>query len=468
DSNTPVQVSGLTGVTAVAGGFEHTIALTGDGTVWAWGYNGYGQLGDGTNTNSNTPVQVSGLTGVTAVAGGAVHSVALRSDGTVWAWGLNQYGQLGNGTNTNSNTPVQVSGLTGVTAVAAGFEHSVALKSDGTVWAWGYNGYGQLGNGTNTNSNTPVQVLFNNTYSLNVTKSGTGTGTITSSLSGISCGAACSASYTSGTSVVLTAAADSGSTFTSWTGCDSTNGSQCTVAIVSNKSVSAAFTSSGSSDYDAASAAINTIYSQYASFFGTKSGGIVTAASSSATYYVQWFTNGAALVAWTDGYMYTYYNGTWYALGTTWKTSDLDKATAMITQIYNQYASFFGTKSGGIVTGTAGTVTYYVQWFTNGAALVAWTDGYMYTYYNSTWYALGVSWKTTSDLDKATVMITQIYNQYTSFFGTKSGGIVTGASGSATYYVQWCTNGTAIVAWTDGTMYTYYNGTWYALGVGWK
>ncbi|MBF0488096.1 MAG: S8 family serine peptidase [Nitrospirae bacterium] len=224
---------------------------------------------------------------------------------------------------------------------------------------------------------------------LSATKSGTGTGTITSNPSGISCGTACSASYTSGTSVTLTATADSSSAFSSWSGCDSTSGNYCTVVMSANKSVMATFISS--SDYNAASAGITAIYNQYTSFFGAKSGGIVIGTSGSATYYVQWFTNGAALVAWTDGTMYTYYNGTWYALGVTWNYATA--ASTTINTIYNQYTSFFGAKSGGIVIGTSGSATYYVQWFTNGAALVAWTDGTMYTYYNGTWYALGVNWK---------------------------------------------------------------------------
>jgi len=164
-SNTPVQVLGpggvgnLTGVTALAGGAYHSLALKSDGTVWAWGLNGLGQLGNGTFTDSNTPVQVLGLSGVTAIAGGVFHSLALKSDGTIWAWGYNFYGQLGNGTNTDSNTPVQVLGLSGATAIAGGNYHSLALKSDGTVRAWGSNGAGALGDGANTNSNTPVQVL---------------------------------------------------------------------------------------------------------------------------------------------------------------------------------------------------------------------------------------------------------------------------------------------------------------------
>src|SRR5207248_15835 len=144
-SSTAVGVSDLTGVAAITGGENHSLALKSDGTVWAWGVNGYGQLGDGTTTNSSTPVQVrdlSGgyLSGVVAVAGGDLHSLALKSDGTVWAWGYNGDGELGNGTTTNSSWPVQVrdlSGgyLSGVVAVAGGNLHSLALKSDGTVYA---------------------------------------------------------------------------------------------------------------------------------------------------------------------------------------------------------------------------------------------------------------------------------------------------------------------------------------------
>jgi hypothetical protein len=126
------------------------------GEVWAWGDNAFGQLGDRTNTNRNTPVRVTGLSGVQAVAAGEKHSLALKNDGTVWAWGSNEYSQLGDGTNTNRNTPVQV--LSGVQAIAAGQLYSLALKNDGTVWAWGRNNWGQLGDGTTTQRNTPVQV----------------------------------------------------------------------------------------------------------------------------------------------------------------------------------------------------------------------------------------------------------------------------------------------------------------------
>ena len=159
-STTPVQVTGLTGITAIAAamGGSHTLAVKSNGNVWAWGDNTYGDLGNGTTTDDSSPVQVSGLTGITAVAAGENHSLALKSDGTVWAWGANHCGQLGNNTTSPSTTPVPVSGLTRIIAIAAGACDSLALKSDGTVWAWGDNSYGELGNGTTTNSPVPMQV----------------------------------------------------------------------------------------------------------------------------------------------------------------------------------------------------------------------------------------------------------------------------------------------------------------------
>jgi alpha-tubulin suppressor-like RCC1 family protein len=144
---TPAQVSGVTDVVAVAAGYGHNLALKADGTVWAWGFNGHGQLGDGTTETRTTPVQVSGLAGVIKIAAGDAHSMAVNRDGTVWVWGSNAAGQLGDGTTADRLLPVQAA-LTRAAAVAGGQLHSLALKDDGTVWAWGRDEYGQLGGGT--------------------------------------------------------------------------------------------------------------------------------------------------------------------------------------------------------------------------------------------------------------------------------------------------------------------------------
>jgi len=159
NSDIPVAVSGLSGVTSIAAGGFHSLALLENGTVMAWGDDASGQLGNGTTTNGEVlPVPVSGLSGVSAIAGGGYHSLAALSNGTVMAWGLNSSGQLGDATTASSDVPVAVSGLSGVTAVAGGGRHSLALLSGGTVEAWGDNSDGQLGNATKTNSDVPVAV----------------------------------------------------------------------------------------------------------------------------------------------------------------------------------------------------------------------------------------------------------------------------------------------------------------------
>ena len=151
----PVQV--MTGVQAVAAGEYHTVILKADGTVWTVGRNGDGQLGDGATSNRSAPYQVPGLSGMIAVGAGHYHSLAVRgSDGVVFAWGRNNQGQLGDNSTTQRTSPVQVSGLSSVMAVAGGNAHSLALKADRTVWGWGNNGGGQLGDGTLNQRNTPV------------------------------------------------------------------------------------------------------------------------------------------------------------------------------------------------------------------------------------------------------------------------------------------------------------------------
>ncbi|TAJ78805.1 MAG: hypothetical protein EPO42_07300 [Gallionellaceae bacterium] len=208
-SDVPTQLTGITGsVAAIAGGYSHTLAVTSDGQVWAWGRNDTGQLGTlaancnrsitqmlpsilqaqaldtvfdpATQACNTTPTPVNAIPGsIVAVSAGMRHSLALMSDGTVWAWGGNYYGQLGYtpavNLFTNSDTcvvttaltmpcsydPKPVLGLDHVVAISAGTQHNLALKGDGTVWAWGYNAMGQLGTGAAAGfvyNQTPKQV----------------------------------------------------------------------------------------------------------------------------------------------------------------------------------------------------------------------------------------------------------------------------------------------------------------------
>lgn len=160
----PVEVTGTVGfeITDVAPAWTHTLALDSTGGVWAWGDNTYGQLGDGTTVASLDPVQISGFGGqpITQIAAGRFRSAAIAADGTIWTWGRNQFGELGNGTTISSSTPVQVPVAPGRLAldIQVGLTHTAVVADDGTVWVWGANGEGQFGNGTTVSSTTPVQV----------------------------------------------------------------------------------------------------------------------------------------------------------------------------------------------------------------------------------------------------------------------------------------------------------------------
>jgi alpha-tubulin suppressor-like RCC1 family protein len=171
----------LTNVTDIAAGRSHSLFLLEGGTVWACGYNFVGELGDGTTTNRNYAVQVlkangTPLTGAIAVAAGSDHSLALKSDGTVWAWGLNNYGQLGNGapltgsTLQTSTVAVQVlinatTALSNIEKIVAIGNHNLAVDGSGLLWVWGYNSYGELGleddDATNRNYATMVPGFSN-------------------------------------------------------------------------------------------------------------------------------------------------------------------------------------------------------------------------------------------------------------------------------------------------------------------
>lgn len=163
DRSLPAPIVGLDRIVAIAAGASFSLALRDDGTVWAWGWNGNGQLGNGSSavpTRSLVPVRALTPSGIVAIAAGGLHALALRDDGTVWAWGYNETGALGDGTYTTRKTPVQVLGLSNAAAISAGFLHSLAIRSDGTTWAWGDNQSGQLGNGTTSRSNVPAIGLY--------------------------------------------------------------------------------------------------------------------------------------------------------------------------------------------------------------------------------------------------------------------------------------------------------------------
>jgi alpha-tubulin suppressor-like RCC1 family protein len=147
----PVEVTGLTGVKQISAGATFGLALLENGEVRAWGENEFGALGNGKKgegEHSTVPVKVEGLSEkVTAISAGGLSGYALMENGTEKSWGFNEFGQLGNGGTTSEALPVAVSGLTGVKAISGGFEFSVALLTNGEVKAWGDEQFGQVGNG---------------------------------------------------------------------------------------------------------------------------------------------------------------------------------------------------------------------------------------------------------------------------------------------------------------------------------
>ena len=144
-------------VTAVSAGFSHSLAILSDGSLWAWGSNDSGQLGDGTNVDKHIPVKI--MDDVMAINAGAWSSFAIKNDGTLWAWGYNSYGQLGDSTTVDRHTPVHI--MDNVKSFSMRGEHSLVIKSDGSLWAWGDNWSGKLGDGTQNNSATPVHIMDN-------------------------------------------------------------------------------------------------------------------------------------------------------------------------------------------------------------------------------------------------------------------------------------------------------------------
>ena len=157
--NTPVTTfAGGNNWKQVFGGYSYVAAIKTDGTLWTWGYNGYGQLGDFSTTTRSIPVTTfAGGTTWKQVSCGGEYTAAIKTDGTLWTWGRNHRGQLGDNTTTNRNIPVTTfAGGTNWKSVACGRFHTAAIKTDGTLWSWGQDFEGQLGDNTTTNRSIPV------------------------------------------------------------------------------------------------------------------------------------------------------------------------------------------------------------------------------------------------------------------------------------------------------------------------
>jgi hypothetical protein len=160
--SSPVSVvGGFSNWCAVSAGLRQTVAVRLNGTIWAWGRNSYGLLGDGTNTSRSSPVSVvGGFCDWCTVSASSSHSVAVRSSGTAWSWGLNAPSRLGDGTTINRSSPVSVlGGFCDWYHTSGGEFHTVAVRLEGTAWAWGDNGSGQLGRGNTAGSTSPVSVV---------------------------------------------------------------------------------------------------------------------------------------------------------------------------------------------------------------------------------------------------------------------------------------------------------------------
>jgi alpha-tubulin suppressor-like RCC1 family protein len=157
--SSPKQVGSLTTWASTSGGSFFSGAVKTDGTLWMWGYNGSGQIGNGVSGASpSSPIQVGALTNWATVSCGYAFTIATKTDGTIWSWGQGSLGKLGLGNTTYYSSPKQIGALTNWYSVSAGPDSVIAIKTDGTMWAWGYNGNGQLGQNNTTNRSSPVQI----------------------------------------------------------------------------------------------------------------------------------------------------------------------------------------------------------------------------------------------------------------------------------------------------------------------
>jgi alpha-tubulin suppressor-like RCC1 family protein len=156
--SSPVQIGSSTDWSKVSCGRRHALAIKTDGSLWGWGGNTYGRVGNNSSSNLSSPVQIGTGTDWSMVSAGRNHSAAIKTGGTLWSWGRAAEGQLGHGNTTVRSSPVQVGSDTTWSKVSTGSAHTIALRTNGTIWSWGNNSYGQLGHGNTTSRSSPVQV----------------------------------------------------------------------------------------------------------------------------------------------------------------------------------------------------------------------------------------------------------------------------------------------------------------------
>lgn len=160
----PVQAGTDTDWESISAGRAHSLAIKKDSSLWVWGMNFDGQLGDGTTTDRRSPIQIGTAHDWLKVSGGGGHTMAIKADGTLWGWGNDGNGQLGHGTNINRTSPAQIGTDTNWAEVSSGNVFSIGLKKDSSLWAWGDNNVGQVGNGIPGNVNSPVHISKNNKF----------------------------------------------------------------------------------------------------------------------------------------------------------------------------------------------------------------------------------------------------------------------------------------------------------------
>lgn len=158
DRNRPTRIGLLKTWKSAAVGYNHSMALKVDGSLWAWGRNDYGQLGDNTNIDKIAPVQIGTDTDWNIIMCGDFFSFGIKNDGSLWGWGVNQSGELGDGSKENKNVPTQIGTDKDWKNISSGFGFTLATKTDGSLWAWGWNLYGQIGDATNDDKSTPTQI----------------------------------------------------------------------------------------------------------------------------------------------------------------------------------------------------------------------------------------------------------------------------------------------------------------------